>query len=82
SNDGEASNIAKTEKQAFVKIQKSNDIVEVRAVLEQYPSSKYAPAAKARLDKLVWESVKSTKNKAKIQAYLDEFQTGQYAAAA
>lgn len=81
-NFGLLTEAAEIERGAFVSIQNSTDIADIRAVLEEYPSSKYAAAARLKLDKLMWESIKNSRDKTKIQNYLDEFKTGQFASLA
>ncbi|HEX8634896.1 MAG TPA: WG repeat-containing protein [Pyrinomonadaceae bacterium] len=81
-NFGNTANAADIEREAFVDIQNSADAGEIRAVLEEYPASKYAAAARIKLDRLTWGSIKNSKDKAKIQSYLTEFPNGQYASAA
>lgn len=82
STDNSDPNFAKTadakmvEREIFRSIQNSTDIVEIRAVLEEYPNSQYAAGARLRLEQIVWNSVKDSKVKTKIQAYLDEFKAG------
>ncbi|HZG50724.1 MAG TPA: WG repeat-containing protein [Pyrinomonadaceae bacterium] len=81
-NFGNTANAADIEREAFVDIQNSADAGEIRAVLEECPASKYAAAARIKLDRLTWGAIKNSKDKAKIQSYLTEFPNGQYAAAA
>lgn len=80
---GASVSAADNERAAFLAVQKSVDTNEIRAVLEEYKTSRYAPDLRKRLDRLVWESVKNSHDRAKIQAYLDEFgDVGQFASLA
>lgn len=71
------------EREAFLGVQNSKDITEIRAVLKEYPTSRYADGLRNRLDRLVWESIKKSRDKVKLQSYLDEFgETAQFASLA
>ncbi|HEX8198276.1 MAG TPA: SUMF1/EgtB/PvdO family nonheme iron enzyme [Pyrinomonadaceae bacterium] len=75
-NFGTAADAKTVEREVFRSIQNSTDIGELRAVLEEYPTSQYAAGARLKLEQLVWNSVKDSKDKAKILAYLNEFKDG------
>lgn len=77
---GPTASAAENERQAFVSVQNSTSVSDIRAVLEEYPKSRYAGDLRKRLDRLVWESLKNSRDRARLQAYLDEFgEQGQFA---
>lgn len=70
---GSTTTPADNAREAFLGIQNSSVVSHIRAVLEEFPTSRYAPDLRKRLERLVWESAKASQDKVKLQAYLDEF---------
>lgn len=77
------STAADVERKAFASVKKSTSANDIRAVLKQYPTSLYAGDLRKHLDNVVWNSVKASHDRVRLEEYLDEFgQQGQYASLA